>query len=59
MNPDRKAPAGKGVRKLTLSDQLPKCKVLKNSELLENEVLFPSATVLDIGCGYGLTRATV
>jgi SAM-dependent methyltransferase len=50
---------GKGVRKLRLVDQLPRCEVLINQPCYEFRTLCAEKNVLDVGCGYGRNRPIV
>lgn len=52
-------PKGKGVRKLTLEDQLPSCKCSPRGELYILAELSEGKRVVDIGCGYGRNRPIV
>jgi SAM-dependent methyltransferase len=49
----------KGVRKLRIKDQLPKCEILINKPAYNIEELVKDKKVIDIGCGYGTNRALV
>lgn len=53
------APPGKGVRRLRLADQLPRCEVLINRPCYVLEEICAGKSVADIGCGYGRNRALV
>jgi ubiquinone/menaquinone biosynthesis C-methylase UbiE len=53
------APAGKGVRRLTVEDQLPDCEVFVNRDNYDLREVCAGKKVVDIGCGYGRNRAVV
>jgi len=50
---------GQGVRKLTLDDQLPHCKIVINDIIYDLKNICRNKKVLDIGCGYGANRPVV
>lgn len=50
---------GKGVRRLTLEDQLPDCRIVIGPSLFEIEEVCRNADVVDIGCGFGRYRPIV
>ena len=52
-------PQGRGVRKLGLDEQRPDCKIVINRPIFSIEALAAGKAVVDIGCGYGRTRAVV
>lgn len=52
-------PLGKGVRKLTLKDELPSCECSPRGELYILAELSIGKRVVDIGCGYGRNRPIV
>jgi SAM-dependent methyltransferase len=52
-------PPGQGVRKLGLDEQRPDCKIVINRPIFSLEALAAGKAVVDIGCGYGRTRAVV
>ena len=55
-----KEPAlGKGVRQLTLKDQLPDCEIFINKPPYIFEEVVKGKKVADIGCGYGRNRPIV
>lgn len=57
---DRSAPPlGQGVRRLTLADQLPYCRIEINRKLYDLETICRNANVVDIGCGFGRNRTRV
>lgn len=49
----------KGVRQLTLEEQLPNCSISINSDLYNFGEVCRSADVVDIGCGFGRNRSAV
>ncbi|GEM_PF-585766 len=55
----KKVSPGQGVRKLSLKDQLPDCKILINEPLFSLKELAKDKKVVDIGCGYGRNRKIV
>lgn len=54
-------PDGKGVRALTIEDQLPDCTIVINGPMYVYDLhdIARGKRVLDIGCGYGANRAIV
>lgn len=52
-------PMGAGVRRLTLRDQLPVCRIIINGNLYSLAELCRNADVVDIGCGFGQNRKIV
>lgn len=52
-------PRSRGVRKLTLKDQLPRCTVAINSQIYNLPSVCANKDVVDIGCGNGWTRPIV
>ena len=50
---------GDGVRRLTLEDQLPACRIVINRQLYSLADLCKNADVVDIGCGFGANRKIV
>lgn len=50
---------GKGVRTLTLADQLPDCEISINEPIYDLTAICADKRVVDIGCGYGRNRALV
>jgi SAM-dependent methyltransferase len=60
LNEGRSAPPpSKGVRRLTLADQLPNCRIVINRKLYDLESVCLNADVVDIGCGFGRNRPLV
>jgi len=53
------APESKGVRALTLEDQLPDCEIRINARVYALSDIARGKHVLDIGCGYGRNRPIV
>jgi len=49
----------KGVRKLTVADQLPDCEIFINREAYSLQDYVANKKVIDIGCGYGHTKKIV
>jgi hypothetical protein len=47
-----KAPLGKGVRRLTVEDQLPDCEVVVNTPNYDLGQVCAGKAVVDIGCGH-------
>lgn len=52
-------PPGKGVRALTLEDQLPDCPVRINAPIYDLAEITRGKRVIDVGCGYGRNRPIV
>lgn len=52
-------PHSKGVRRLTLFDQLPDCRIDIGGTLYDLEEVCRDADVVDIGCGFGRNRPIV
>jgi SAM-dependent methyltransferase len=52
-------PVGKGVRNLTLFDQLPDCEIRIAESLYNLSDIARECVVLDIGCGFGRNRSIV
>ena len=52
-------PRGKGVRKLSLKDQLPDCIIEVNRPVYNLQIVCEDRDVIDIGCGHGWTRSVV
>lgn len=53
------AAPGKGVRRLRLEDQLPRCQVFINLPNYDIKEICAGKRVVDIGCGYGRNRGIV
>lgn len=58
-NTEKQHVPGQGVRKLTLNDQLPDCKIVINGSIYDVRDICKEKNVLDIGCGYGANRKIV
>ena len=58
-NEKTKSVPGMGVRKLTLSDQLPACEIVINASIYDLREICIGKNVFDIGCGYGTNRKIV
>ena len=54
-----KIPKGMGVRRLTLQDQAPACKIVIKGPLYNLAAICDGKRVVDIGCGYGRNRQLV
>lgn len=50
---------GKGVRQLSLKDQMPDCEILINQKIYNLIDLVKGKKVVDIGCGFGKNREIV
>jgi SAM-dependent methyltransferase len=55
----KEPPTGQGVRKLGLAEQRPNCRIVINRPIYSLKALAAGQAVVDIGCGYGRTRAVV
>ena len=56
---DKEPALGKGVRQLTLEDQLPDAEIIINKPAYTFEEVVKGKKVADIGCGYGRNRSIV
>lgn len=52
-------PKSQGVRRLTLRDQAPTCRIVINGPLYDLAAICAGKRVVDIGCGYGRNRPIV
>ena len=55
----KEAPAGQGVRRLTLKDQAPDCEIHINAPVYHLREVARNRSVVDIGCGHGRNRPIV
>ena len=55
----KEAPAGQGVRRLTIRDQAPDCEIVINAPLYDLREIAKNKSVVDIGCGHGRNRPIV
>lgn len=52
-------PKSQGVRRLTLREQAPTCRIVINGPLYDLAAICTGKKVIDIGCGYGRNRSIV
>ena len=58
-NKKSKQPPGKGVRRLSIKDTLPKCDIIINKEIYDIKKICKNKKVLDVGCGFGRNKKII